>query len=89
MIPEKEKPQRNDIKMDRNGPHKYNTGSSTKKVNHVTTFKTVPNMFKMDAAEKMTTHKGTYYLTNIDPRKDTITVEQLSNHINFKTTGKY
>ena len=52
MIPEVEKPQINDIIMDRNGPNKYNTRSSTKRVNHVTTFKTAPNMFKIDAAEK-------------------------------------
>ena len=65
VIPEMEKTRRDKIIMDRNGSHKYNTRSSTKKVNHVTTFKTAPNMFKMDAEEKMTTHIGTDYLDNI------------------------
>ena len=52
MIPDVEKPQKSDTRMEINGPHKYNTRSSTKRVNHVTTFKTAPNMFKMDAEEK-------------------------------------
>ena len=52
MIPEVEKPQMNDIIVDRNGPNKYNTISSTKRVNHVTTFKTALSMFKMGAAEQ-------------------------------------
>ena len=56
VIPEVEKPQINDIRMEINGLHKYNTRSSTKRVNHLTTFKTAPNMFKMDAVEKITTH---------------------------------
>ena len=59
VIPEVERLQISDIIMNRNGPHKYNTRSSTKRVNHVTTFKTVLNRFKMDAVEKMTTHTGT------------------------------
>ena len=66
--------------MERNGPHKYNTRSRTKRVNYETTFKTAPNMFKTDAAEKITTHKGTDYLARIDPKKDTITVEPIENH---------
>ena len=74
--------------MERTSTHKYNTRSSTKRVNHVTIFKTAPNMFKMDTEEKITTHIGTYYLARIDPKKDTITVEPLENHINCKTTGK-
>ena len=56
MIPEVEKPQINDIRMDRNGPHTYNTRLNTNRVNHATTFKTAPNMFKMDVLEKKTTH---------------------------------
>ena len=74
--------------MDRKGPQKYNARSSTKKVNHVTTFQTAPNIFNMDAAEKVTTHIGIDYLDHIDPIKDTITVETLANHINCKTTEK-
>ena len=73
--------------MERNGPHKYNTRSRTKRVNYETTFKTAPNMFKTDAAEKITTHKGTDYLARIDPKKDTITVEPIATHINWETTG--
>ena len=88
VIPEVKKTQKNDIRMYRNGQHNYNTRSSTKKVNHVTTFKTAPNMFKMGVTEKVTTHIGTDYLAHIDPRKDTITVEPLANHINCEITGK-
>ena len=74
--------------MERNGPYKYNTRSSTKRVNHVITFKSTPNMFKTDAEEKITTHKVTYYLTQIDPQKYIIAVETIANHINCGTTGK-
>ena len=49
VIPEVENPQRNDIRMNKNGLNKYNTRSRTNRVNHVTT---APNMFKMGAAEK-------------------------------------
>ena len=58
-----------DISIERNGSHKYNTRSITKKVNHVTIFKTAPNMFKTDAAGKITTHKGTDYLAHTEPKK--------------------
>ena len=53
VILEMEKQQESDIKMKRNGPYKYNNRSSTKRVNHVKTLKTAPNMFKIDAAEKL------------------------------------
>ena len=43
---------KSDIRMEINGPQKYNTRSSTKIFNHVTTFKTTPNIFNMDTAEK-------------------------------------
>ena len=88
VIPEMEKPQNIVISTERNGPHKYDTRSSTKRLNHVTTFKTAPNMFKTDAEEKITTHKGTDFLDYTYPPKDTITVEHIANHINYKTTGK-
>ena len=52
VIPEVEKLPITDIIMAINGPCKYNTSSSTNRVNHVTTFKTAPNIFKMDAVEK-------------------------------------
>ena len=38
MIPEVENLQRSDTRMERKVPNKYNTRSSTKGVNHVTTF---------------------------------------------------
>ena len=88
MIPEVEKPQKSYISEERNIPHKYITRSSTKRVNHVKTFKTTPNMFKTDVIENIITHKGTEYLDEIEPKTDTITVEPISNHINCKTTGK-
>ena len=88
VIPELEKPQKSDIIMERNVPRKYNTSLSTKRVNHVTRFKTAPNMFKIDAEGKITTRIGTDYLSRIYPKKDTIAVEPLANHINCKTTRK-
>ena len=87
--PESGKTAEIDSIMERNGPHKYNTRSSTKRVSHMTTFKTTPNMFKMDAAEKITAHKDTDYLSHIDRKKYTITVEPIANHFNNKTTGKF
>ena len=45
-------------------------------------------MFKMDEAEKITTHIVTDYLAHIYPKKDTIIVEAIENHINCKSTGK-
>ena len=65
VILEVEKTQKSDIIMESNGPHKYNTRSSTKRVNHVTTFKTAPNRFKTEAAEKITIHRSTDYLVRI------------------------
>ena len=35
------------------GTHKYNNRSSTKRVNHVTTFKNAPKMFQEDTKEKI------------------------------------
>ena len=46
--------------MKRNGTHMDNTRSSTKTVNHVSTFKNAPNMFRMDAAEIIKTQIETY-----------------------------
>ena len=54
VIPEVEKTSKSDTIVKRTGTHKYKTRSSTKRVNHVTTFKNSPNMFKIDAAEKKT-----------------------------------
>ena len=43
--PEVEKLQKRYIIVKRTDTHKYKTRSSTKRVNHVTTFKNAPNMF--------------------------------------------
>ena len=52
VIPEVGKPPKSDIRVERTSTHKYNTISSIKMVNHVTTLKNAPKMFKMDATEK-------------------------------------
>ena len=70
VIPEVEKLRRSDIIMEINCPLKYNSSSSTNRFNHVTTLKTAPNMFKMDAEEKITTHIDTGYLAHTEPKKD-------------------
>ena len=63
----------------------YNTRSSTKRVKHMTTFKNAPNMFKMDAEEKIKRHIGTDYFARVEQKQTT--VEPIANHINYKTTG--
>ena len=68
VIPEVEKPPKSDIILERNGTHKYKNRSSTKRVKNMTTFKNPPNIFKMDAAEKMETHIGTDYFARIDTK---------------------
>ena len=45
VIPEVGKTQKRDTRMERNGTNKYNTRSSTKRDNNITTFKTALNMF--------------------------------------------
>ena len=52
MISEVEERPKSDIVVEIAITHKYNTRSSTKRLNHVTTFKNAPKMFKMDATEK-------------------------------------
>ena len=74
MVPEVEKPQKSDIRVKITGTHNYKTMASTKRVNHVTTFKNTPNMFKMDAEERIKTHIGIDYLARIDPKKHRIVV---------------
>ena len=71
--------------MARKGTHKYNTSSI---VNHVTTFKNIPKNFKMDTTDTSKTNIGSDYISRTDPKKDTITVEPLANHIKCETTGK-
>ena len=63
----------------------YNTRS---KVNHVTTFKNSPQMFKRDMTDTSTTHIGSDYIDKIDSKKDTITVETLAHRVTCETTGK-
>ena len=87
VIPEV-KTAKSDIRMERTGTHKYNTRSITKRVNHVTIFKSTPNMFKMNAEGTIKTQIGTDYLARINPKKDTMTVKPIEKHINCKDTGK-
>ena len=56
VIPEVEKPQKSNIRVERTSTHNYKTRPITKRFNHVTMVKTAPNMFKMDAEEKTTTN---------------------------------
>ena len=89
MISEVERQEKSDIRMARTGTHKYNTRSSTNRINHVTTFKNTPKIFIMDKMYISKTHIGTHYLAFTDTPKDTITVESIANHIICETTGKY
>ena len=45
-------------------------------------------MFKIDATYKIKTHIGIDYFSLIDPKKETITVKPMDNHINCETTEK-
>ena len=80
VIPEVGKTGKSDIRMARTDTHRYNTRSSTKRVNHVTTFKNTPNMYKMNTIDTLRTYIGTYYIARTDPKKYTTTVEPLSKH---------
>ena len=86
VVPEKKQQINKDIIRAIKGTHKYNTRS---KVNHVTTFKNAPQMFKRGMTDTSTTHIVSYYISKTTPKKDTITVEPLAHHINCETTGKY
>ena len=68
-IPEVGEKPKSYIIVERTGTHKYNTRSSTKRVNHVTTFKNVPNIFKMGVAGKIKINIDTYYLVHVDLKK--------------------
>ena len=57
VITEERKQGKIDIIRAIKGTHKYNTRSSTNRVEHVTTFKIIPNIFKIHAEEKISTHK--------------------------------
>ena len=69
----------------RKGTQKYNTRS---RVNHVTTFKNTPQMFKKGMKDTSTTHIGSDYIAHTNPKIYTITVEPVEHHITFETTGK-
>ena len=73
------------IKRTRKGTHKYNTKS---RLNHVTTFKNTPQMFKNYMTDTSITHTGSDCIDHIDPPKYTITVEPTAHHITYETTGK-
>ena len=74
-----------DTRRARKGTHKYNTRS---RVNHGTTFKNTPQMFKKYMTETSTTHIGSDYIAHTYPKKYTITVEPVAHHINCETTGR-
>ena len=84
MILERKQQENSDIRRARKGTHKYNTRS---KVNHVTTFKNTPQMFKKNIIDTSTTHIGSDYIYIIEPKRDTITVEPVAHHITCETTG--
>ena len=69
VIPEVVKTLKSGIRMEITGTQKYHTRSITKRVNHVTTFKNVPEMFQEEATEKIKTHIGTYYFARIDTKE--------------------
>ena len=43
----------------------------------------------MDAVEKIKTHIGTDYFDLIDSKKETINLEPILDHNNYKTIGGY
>ena len=45
-------------------------------------------MFKKDTTYTSTTHIGSDYITKIDPKKDTVTVELAAHHITCETNEK-
>ena len=45
-------------------------------------------MFKKDVIDTSTTHIGSDYISKIEPKKDTITVEPVAHQITCETTGK-
>ena len=63
VIPEVEKSSKSDIIVEITITHKYNNRSSTKRVDHATTFKNEPKMFQVEAMEKIKTHIGTDYFS--------------------------
>ena len=77
VTPDKKQQEKSFIRRSRKGTHKYNTRSE---VNHVTTFKDTPQMFKNNMTDTSTTHIGSYYISKIDPQKYTITVEPVAEH---------
>ena len=66
MIPEVEKTPKGDIILGITITHKYNTRSSTKRINHVTTFLNAPKVFQVDTKEEPKTHIGTEYFSYIE-----------------------
>ena len=80
-IPEEKKRENSDIRRARIGTHKYNTKS---RVNHVTTFKNSPKIFKIDVTDTSKSHIGSDYISHTDPKK----MEPLEHHIHCETAGK-
>ena len=85
MTPEKKQQENSVIRRERNGTHTYNTRS---KVNHVTKFKNITQMFKKDMTEKSTTHICPNYISKTKTKKYAGTVELVAHHITCETTRK-
>ena len=57
VIPEGKQQGKSDITRSKESTHKYNTRF---RVNHVTTFKNIPQMFQKVTTDTSTTHIGAY-----------------------------
>ena len=87
LILEVEKTPKSDNRVERTSTQNYDTRYIIKRVNHMTTFKDGPKMFSLKATEENKKHIGTDYFACIDPKKETIIVEPMVNHIHCKTAG--
>ena len=65
------------IRVEITSTYKYNTRSSTKRVNHVTNFKNAPKMFPLEATEKIRLHIVSGYHACMEPQKERTTVEPI------------
>ena len=59
VIPKVEKISKSYLIVERTRTHKYNTRSSTNRINYVKTFKNAPKMFPLAATEKINMSIGT------------------------------
>ena len=66
VTPDKIQWEKSVIRRARKGTHKYNNRS---KLNHVTTFKNTPQIFKRDMIDTSTTHIVSDYIAKNTPKK--------------------